>query len=258
MSKPVTEGMKRFLSPQSEGGRGGIFTAPALQRVHQVMVADLATRRDGAGRFRPSMLGDVCMRRQLLSYHGAAQDEPDMALTQLFSEGTWKHYYWQAAGLSEGFLSAIEVEMRVEGVKWGQADGLVADGSLFELKAVRNTVFNQVVLTRRQPKGEHMLQAVAMANNLGVDEVSLVYTDRNTGGWHEFRIDRDDAWFKVASAELSRREDVLHKHRDDETMPAMLPECSRARGDVWKECRFQRSCVSWGLHSPLPDLQTLS
>lgn len=253
MDKPITDGMHAFLSPISEGGHSGIFSRDAVDLIYEVMLADLATRRDGSGRFRPSMLGDICLRRQMLSYHGAPQTEPDMALQMLFNEGTWKHYYWQAAGLTVGFLSRVEVPMFRDGVKWGQADGVQPDGSLFELKAVRDTVFRKVVLDNHKPKGDHMMQSVAMANNIGADEISLVYTDRNTGGFHEFRFDRDYPWFKVAEKELERREEILHHHRDEETMPGMLPDCARGRGDEYKECRFREACTSWGLHGSLTD-----
>jgi hypothetical protein len=250
MKKICTEGMKRFYSPRSAGGMAGIPTRHALNRVHEVMVADLATRKDGSGRFRPSMLGDVCTRRQLLSYHGAEQADPELDLTQLFSEGTWKHYQWQVAGLSEGFLTDIETPIHQDdGSKWGQIDGRLRTGGLFELKAVRNNVWQKVVLDQRRPKPNHMLQTVATMLRMQVDHASLVYVDRNTGGWFEFVVTEGDPWYVVTRKELERREEVLYHHVAAETMPSMLPDCSRGTGSVWADCLFRTSCVSWGLHA---------
>lgn len=232
---PITAGMARW----NEAGRP--ITADALARVHQVMLADIGGRADGSGRIRPSMIGDSCNRKKILSFLGAEANVFEDGQLDIMEAGTWGHYRWQVRGLSGGFLTSIEHP--AEDPSWlvkGSADGIIVDGSLFELKTTNSYTYDRV-LKEGEPTWEHRMQCGAMLKSLGLDRASIVYEDRNfPARWHEFRwtLSEDDAI--VFGLKMLRR-DIRSSIRSKQ-LPLMLTECLDMKGAKYEGCQFRYSC----------------
>ena len=74
-----------------------------------------------------------------LSYQGAEQQKNWPAKNYDYAAaGTYGHYRWQGAGLSAGFLTDVEVKVSTPYGVAGSADGILSDGSVFELKTTGN------------------------------------------------------------------------------------------------------------------------
>ena len=241
LDRPYTDGINRFHAPADLGGCGGDFSREALERVHAVMMDDLAGRSDGSGRFRPSLIGDACLRKILLSYHGAPQLSPSADDVDLMNAGTWRHYYNQAAGLTEGFLAEIEEPLFLDGIRYGQADGRLSDGTLFEFKSTRSRVYSIIVLDKGRPKRDHQFQLHASMRAMGVRLASLVYEDRDNLRRHEFRQSWDDA----VGQELDQRLEILTGHVENKTLPKMLDDCARGVGTTYQQCQWREVCPLW-------------
>ena len=173
-------------------------------------VTDGVDRRgSGKGRLRPSMMGNPCDREIALAYEGYPQ-EPSKVEWMLKAEmGSWLHYQWQAELMTGYVLNGEEVkpllvtpEVKVrwsDGLIVGSADGLLSDGSLLELKTVGTKMYatgmfrEPPVVEWEAPKWEHLVQVNAYMYGLGVGEASVVYIDRDTNDFTEFRclIDSD-------------------------------------------------------------------
>ena len=232
---PVTAGVARW----NEAGRP--ITADALARVHQVMLADMGGRADGSGRIRPSSVGHPCTRHKLLSFLGAERTEFEEGSLDIMEAGTWGHYRWQVRGLSGGWLTAIEEP--AEDRSWllkGSADGIISDGSLFELKTTNSYTYDTVMKTG-EPTWEHRMQVGAMLRALEIDKASIVYEDRNfPARWHEFRwsLSGDEA---ILFALKLLRKDIRTQVRAKE-LPPMLVECVEMKGKIYEGCQFRYSC----------------
>jgi hypothetical protein len=72
----------------------------------------------------------------------------------------------------------------------------------------------------------------------GVDLGSIVYEERNTGQFHEFRVEADD----LLEADLLRRLEMLNNWVADAKLPPMLEDCKRGVGDTFRACPFRDYC----------------
>jgi hypothetical protein len=237
---PVTEALARW---------NGQFTDEALARVYEVMTKDMRTahRSDGTGRIRPSMLGNICPRPMLLSYEGEPQDRESNASRSIMSAGTWRHYYWQAVGLSAGFLTAIEVPVELPGWKLkGNLDGQMANGEVFELKSVNSRRFSQVKGDEGpngySPIDSHVEQVHPYMKATKSEWTSMVYEDRNYLGFVEVRVHYDG---KIM-AELSDKVELWADHIRAGTLPPIRPDCLKQTGSVFDQCKWKESCFRVG------------
>lgn len=229
---PVTHGMHNWIM------NGSVVTKEAHEKVTSVMFSDNTLGRGGEGRFRPSLIGYGCNRAQLLSFLGVEQDDnTDERSEMVMSAGTWSHYRWQTAGLSAGWLSDIEVKVEYE--PWqlkGAMDGILSDGSGFELKTTSNNNYRNT----KSPKESHLLQIHAYMRALGIDTFSLVYENRDTLDHKEFRVYRDPSIDWMLDAMFNS----LQGHMDMEVLPSMLEPC--VMKDVYnfqyKYCNWKSSC----------------
>lgn len=229
---PVTFGMEKWTN------EGAVVTEAALAKVHQIQMDDITLGRGGEGRFRPSMIGYGCNRAQLLSFIGFPQDEAeDLSSHRVMNNGTWGHYRWQVAGLSAGWLQDIEVKVSYE--PWhlrGAVDGILADGSGFELKTTSSRSF----YSTKEPKPSHLLQVHAYMRALDIDKFSIVYENRDTVEYKEYRVHRDPA----VDWELDAMFNTLNSHLDAQQLPEMLPACiaKSSNNFQYKYCNWQQSC----------------
>lgn len=236
---PAVSGYERWLAA------GAHFSLDAVERVAALMRADADGRADATGRFRPSLAGDACARRQMLSYRGVPTIGHDLAAMAFMVNGTFGHYRWQMAGLTEGFLSAIEVPLaNTFGVR-GSGDGLLAaDGSLLELKTTMSTIYNRLIKSLH-PKDEHVLQTVWLTLESDIEWVSIVYEDRDMPQRRlELRVnvgDTDPTYPSLQRKAIARLQ-LLNDHAESGTLPAMLDDCARGVGEVYRSCPWRKSC----------------
>lgn len=226
----------------------GQFTVTAWERLQEVMNRDFFTadRRDGAGRIRPSSIGQACPRPALLSYHGYPADPEPRAARSIMDAGTWRHYYWQLVGLSAGFLDDIEVP--IDHAPWrlkGSADGIGSEVGVFEFKSTNSTKMSQIRGTsaaQHRPDEAHLRQVQAYMRATGLETASLVYEDRAYLSFLEVRVSADDA----AQDDLGRLFSAWNAHIANDTLPAILPACWEQSGAQFRSCSWKESCFRAG------------
>lgn len=213
-----------------------LYTEAAITFVTDAMAGKYKKARPG--RLSPSGLGD-CQRRVLFSYAGAPALGENPDTHELFGLGNWGHYKWQAEGLSMGWLAQAEVwQHRPELNMGGSLDGVLEDDSIFELKTTRSFIYNRIVSRERTPKWEHLLQLHGYLALTERNWASLVYEDRDSGNYHEYRIERD----QKIDTQLHQRLDRLNDHISDDTLPVMLDDCELRQGKIYHSCPFRKYC----------------
>lgn len=232
----VTEAMARW----NAGGR--VITEEAWRTVAEVSrdvitLADGTTvNADGVGRIRPSSIAG-CKRRIFLSYLGYEADPFANELLDIMDAGTDSHRKWQRRGLSIGLFTGIEVLL--EDNYWllkGRADAVMSDGSVFELKTCSPQKFRNYCV--EGPEWKHKLQAACYMEALGVEWASIVYEDRGLLRWKEFRLHYDD----LLRSEVKNLKQFVRGHLDRQELPAMLPDCRVAKGEVYRDCGHREAC----------------
>lgn len=195
-----------------------------------------------AGRLSPSAL-HTCERAQMLSYAGnkGVFGEQSMVLMEM---GTWSHLRWQVAGLSEGFLSQAEVIVMAADIDtriWGHMDGIVTDGSGFELKTTSENNYSWVRV--KGPSHYHVHQIGVYMLLSGIDMFSLVYEARDSGEFFEVRLTTDDTDLDA----IKRRIDIMLTWADgyDERgeMPPVKPLCAEHKGKEYNSCPLRFICL---------------
>ena len=230
--KPVTQAMHDW---------DGVLDSWAIMRVASQEILDNAEatdRSDGRGRIRPSNLSSPCARLHAFSWLGAPND---LGNTSLMDDGTQRHYYWQKVGLSAGFLKDIETKVEVEslGIK-GSIDGLMTDGSIFELKVTGPKLYEQRIAAR-EPTHSHLLQVHAYMKAMEVDRASIVYERRSYSvDWHEFRVQFDPEIWK----ELKELAYPVLEAIEQRELPPMLPICEGLSSNTFKNCGYRAICTS--------------
>lgn len=210
----------------------------AINHVIRALLRQYKHRR--AGRFSPSSIGE-CTKRALFSYAGAPQLPADAELLEMADHGTFGHMRWQMEGLTMGYMLEAEKWVYDESLlTGGSIDGVLEDGSIFELKTAAPGVYNRMVMDRGQPKWEHLLQVHVYMMLLGADWASVVYEDRAYGNFHEFRVARDPKIEK----EAIRRLNGYMRYVEDDLMPPMLDECSLGVGRTFQGCPYRKICPS--------------
>lgn len=230
--RPITEAMRMW---------DGTVTPAAFARLQEVMSLDIFSenRADGSGRIRPSSLSDPCMRQQLFSYRG---ERPLVGDTRYMDSGTWAHYRWQLNLLSAGILT--DIEYVVEYSPWflkGSIDGLIVDGTPLEIKQMGSKWYDVAVNRKsRRPHKWHMFQTHGYMKALGVTECSLLYENRETLEWHEFRVPFDAQVY----AELEALMDRLSTHIDANTLPPIFDGCRVGNTTMFSQCKWKEVCFA--------------
>lgn len=236
---PVTDAIARW---------DGTYTTEALTKVHYVEMIDMLSGRksDGKGRIRSSKIGG-CIREQAFSYLG---HEPDEAPVEVFpnyaSHGTALHLQWQKMGLSAGIFTDVEVDAVIP--EWdfrGQADAVLTDGSVFELKTTGEAELPRI--EANGPKHAHILQATAYMLALGAEEASIVYDARGR------RVQFVECRIRVEERIVDELRDIvdtiLEAGRDISTLPGMLEGCRTRSGTAWRYCSFRDACMAQSRNS---------
>jgi len=231
---PVTFGMSKWR----EGG--SVITKEAFERLQEVMFNDSFdnSRTSGEGRMRPSLIGDVCKRKHLFSYMGLDQLEPEDSSYDVMNAGTWGHYRWQLAGLSQGWLTDIELQVSYD--PWqlrGAMDGMISDGSGWELKTVGSNKFYNI-LKADMPVSAHLMQVHAYMRALDLSHFSIVYENRDHATWKEFRVAR----MQEIDTQLDELMSSLKEHISEKTLPQILEPCTKQTGYSYNYCNWREIC----------------
>jgi len=226
------DGYKAWLDSGATPTRAALLVINRLKRKDAVV----GGRSDGSGRMRTSSIGK-CERMQALSFLGAIQNNMDRSL---MVAGTWAHYRWQTAGLSQGFLTSVEAKARkrISGVAFGgNCDGILSDGTLLEFKSTMSFAFKHRV---KAPAPGHVKQVNLYLGLLGLGIASLVYEDRNLMEVVEHEVRYDASQFDET---VKRAIQVADMARSTDEIPEMDPGCT-STSLMRKGCQFRESCLS--------------
>ena len=225
----VTVGMTAWEQRLADGT--AVYPEPVAEWVKLQLTKKASVR---TGRVSPSSAGS-CLRRQMLSYYGAPQVSPPLSAQALMDMGTWAHLRWQAAGLSQGFLQTAEVPVGDDRV-WGHMDGVLSDGTGFELKTTGARNFDARMV--HGPDKKHLLQIYLYQYLSGINMFSLVYACRASGDYTEYLVPSTEETREIALSVIG----ILTAHIDGGTIPEMLPKCVKEVGQEFQSCPFRLSC----------------
>ena len=195
-------------------------------------------KHDRTRRISPSSMGE-CPRRIMFDYAGAPALAFDDNSQEMMDHGTISHLKWQVEGLTMGYMA--EAEHWVENTELmvgGSMDAVLADNSLFELKSAGPWVYNKVVLDAKAPKWENLLQVGTYFVLYDTDWASIVYEDRGTGQFHEFRVQRDAR----VEREVLRRLESYRRYAANDELPPQLADCELRMGTVFRRCPYRGMC----------------
>ncbi len=212
-----------------------VYSEEAIATGISILRQEKKHRRDG--RFSPSSIGE-CERRLMFGFQGAPQDGINLDSLDLMSMGTRDHFWWQLEALTMGWMLEAEVWAYSPEYKiGGSLDGVLSDGSIFELKTVMSGIYSRIL--REGPKFGHVMQIHAYMLCTGREWASLVYQSRDTGEYQEFRIEHSPATMDKLIALLER----LNRYVEIEEMPEILDDCEMRQGTYYRQCPFRTHCL---------------
>lgn len=213
-----------------------VYSPEAIEFVAEVLRRQHKTPR--AGRFSPSSIGK-CPRRLALGYAGAPQLPMEAGSSEIVDHGSWTHLKWQAEGLSMGYMDDAEVWIEDKDLQiGGSQDGVLYEGSGFELKSAAPSVYSRQVLEARAPHEEYLDQVTVYMMLSGTSWFSIVYEDRAYGNFHEFRIGMD-AKREAKVVKLLRS---LISMIESDQLPPQYEECSMRVGKTFRNCPYRKVC----------------
>lgn len=230
---PITVRHERWLTKNTT-----TYSPEALNFAAQALGNEVGGGRNRRRLFRASGMGG-CLRQRVFTYLGVpGQKEITSGLSNIFHTGHFLHLKWQLAGLTEGWLSKAEVPVENEPLLLGGTmDGILYDDSGFEFKTINSWGFKKV--HQDGPKPEHVLQTHAYMLMTEMDAFSVVYENKDTAEWREFRVRKDP----TALAKVQEELDTLHGSLDRQELPPVLPACAAGEGMQFRNCPFRLICV---------------
>lgn len=223
---------------------GAVYTTESIDIVLEVMRSEaLDGHLSGVGRFRTSMIGDPCLRKQQLSFLGWPKEQESTFALNRMENGSWGHLAWQALGLASGFLFDIEVMYEVP--QWhvsGPMDGLCADGAGFELKTTNPRTFDSVVKSH-EPKEDHLFQITTAMVAKGLSLYRVVYVNREDGAWVEIEAPLRTDYVDTLAQRMST---VLAANDERRLLPmyhhSATSSCVARKGPKHKNCDWRTVC----------------
>jgi len=230
---PVTMRHERWLI------EGSKITPPAALFAQRALNGEVGGNRARKPLFRASGMGS-CRRKQIFSCLGTAKKELlDGKTANIFLTGNFIHLKWQVAGLSAGWLAEAEVPVeRLDLSYAGTLDGVLDDGTGCEIKSINTRGFS-MVMDRRSPLADHLLQAHTYMLLKGLEIFSFIYEDKNSQEWKEFRVYRDDHLTDSVTKEMVD----LNDHWNSKTLPDVKPDCLKRDGFEYRNCPFKDVCL---------------
>lgn len=230
---PITVRHERWLAANDAD-----YTEDALAFAQRALAREVGGGRNRRRLFRASGMGG-CLRQRLFTYLGVeGQRDITSGLANIFNTGHFLHLKWQMAGLTEGWLAKAEVPVENEELLLGGTmDGVLYDGSGFEFKTINSYGFKGV--TANGPKAEHILQTHAYMLMNDMDAFSVVYENKDTGDWREYRVRREE----TAMAKVREEIDALHGSLERKELPVILDGCASKSTSQYRNCPFRGSCL---------------
>lgn len=226
---PHSEWMER---PEEEQ----IYSDRALEFVRASLAREFKHPRHG--RFSPSSIGE-CPRRVVFGYAGAPALPFTLDNQEQADHGSWTHLKWQAEGLTMQYMTDAEMWVLDEDLRnGGSMDAALVDDSVFELKTVIWPKYNRIVLSAGWPEYQHLLQTADYMLLADKDMASIVYEDRGSGAFHEFRVPRTNK----LEREVLRLLRLYASYADNDQLPPMLDDCVMKTGTVYRRCPYHPIC----------------
>lgn len=235
---PITMRHERWLREN----HNPVYSQEALDFAATVLEGSSGSKRIRKRMFRASSAG-MCERQQLFRISGTeSREDISSDLSNIFLTGNFLHLKWQMAGLTEGWLVKAEVPVDREDLNaGGTMDGVLYTGGGFEFKSIYSRGFGTVMLYG--PKTEHILQVHHYMYMGGFESFSVVYENKDTGEWREFRVNRDEAIIEQSKLALERLNSLLA----DKILPPMLDDCVEKTGTRYRNCAFRDICPAGSL-----------
>jgi hypothetical protein len=188
--------------------------------------------------FRASAAGS-CHRQQIFKITGVkGREEIEGRLANIFATGNFLHLKWQMQGLTEGWLAEAEVPVeRLDLNAGGTMDGVLYTGGGFEFKTINSRGYAQVMTYG--PKDAHVFQVDHYMHLTGMESFSVVYENKDTGDWREFRVDKDPE----RDAAVGRTLEDLNGYLEAKVLPSTLPACEVQEGMTYRSCAYRDTCL---------------
>lgn len=231
---PITMRMDSWLTQPNP-----TYSQTALEFAQAALSHQVGGNRERKQPFRSSSMG-FCQRRRLFTAAGVAEHGSiDSKLGNIFGTGNFLHLKWQMAGLTEGWLAEAEIPLDDPALRLGGTlDGKLFDGSGFEFKTIHTSGYSQVMTLG--PKPLHIRQVhTYMVLDASIEAFSVVYEDKNSGEWREFRVNKDMAVYREVDTEIYE----LNMAYEAKKLPPILPMCSTKEGSDYRQCPFRDVCL---------------
>lgn len=180
-----------------------------------------------------------CLREQQLTYLGFTKIQPDEKMGNIFANGDYVHLRHQAFGLVAGYITGVEVPVRLEEFKLrGTMDGILSNGQGLEIKSINPYGFDQV--KAYGPKREHILQVHAYMLATDIEAFRFVYENKADNSCKEFLVEKDRSIIGQVEEQLHQLNTATEKR---ELLP-MLQGCKNEEGSVFRQCPYRSVCPS--------------
>lgn len=207
----------------------------------------LGEERIRYGSFSASSISLHCFRAGVFQFLGAKQNEGsdslrNAVLSNLFLDGHWRHLRLQAVCLEIGVIDTIEFLMVDENLKLiGTADGISFEHNYgVEFKGAHERQF-QIIRRMKRPVEHHYWQVHAYMLLTGMKTWYIVYEDKNSSDWKEYKITRDERVIDQIKGYLRSCHTILNT----EQLPPMLEPCTSKEGP-YKGCNYRDICERCG------------
>ncbi len=232
---PITMRMDKWLSDNPNP----VYSDEAIEFSRKVFTKEVGGQRQRRMPIRSSAMG-MCQRRRVFSALGVDEaKEIDAKLGNIFGTGNFLHLKWQMAGLTEGWLSEAEIPVELDHMKLGGTlDGRLDNGDGFEFKTIHSMGYGRIMTYG--PKTDHVLQVHSyMYMDPTITAFSIVYEDKNTGEWREYRVERDEKIIKDVDREVG----ALNVALDTRKLPKVLNDYETKEGATYRQCPFKDVCL---------------
>jgi hypothetical protein len=188
--------------------------------------------------FRASAATD-CHRKQVFKFLGMPQKmEIESKTSGIFQTGNFMHLKWQMSGITEGWLVKAEVPVDRDDLNaGGTMDGVMYEGGGFEYKTINDRGFGRV--TTFGPLDGHIAQVHNYMYLGDLDHFSIVYENKNTAEWREFRVERNGTLIEETKEQFH----ILNGYVDDQRLPKVLSDCKVEEGQQYRQCPYRDICL---------------
>ena len=231
----------------------GHYTDEVLDLLIESMRADVGNAKaNGGGRWRPSLIGDPCDRKQVLSHSGERSAFSGNWYTWA---GTWLHLGFQAFLLDKWGPDLLSIETTIApeeemyGVT-GKADWVWHGDTIWDgmtqlvgphIGDYKTTSSMKKISVAPDPK--HVDQLGTEMVTVGIRTAYLVYQYRGHGDMVTWRLEVEAADERAYIDRLER----LESHRKADTLPEMLAVCQSMSGSTYDRCDFKEACLKHAL-----------